>query len=137
MIATTTISSMRVKPDSGRLPVRILRSIQRDARASRADVEHVRVVPGVRLPVLQVGPYHPIGLARHGIEGDPPEELELPLFQLAGVQPLDERVEIGRITLRSRLLEGLELRRLADEPAIVVDRGPDRAKVAPQLQLLL
>src|SRR5213593_4335503 len=114
MIATTTISSMRVKPPSGRLapililrllPVRVLRAVERDPAARRPDVEDVRAVPEVGVPVLLVRPEDPVGLSGHRIDRDPPKELQLPLLQLARVQPLHERLELRRVPLRIRLLE--------------------------------
>src|SRR2546428_12381374 len=114
MIATTTISSTRVKPASdlrttvfmiNPLPVRILGAVGRDSAAGRPDVEDVRPVPEIRLALLLVRSQHPVGLARHRVDRYAPQELQLAFLELPGVETVHECIEVGWVSFRVGLLE--------------------------------
>src|SRR5438270_13924792 len=81
MEITITISSS-VKPACAlrrfiRLPIRILRAIEPGAVRLGEDVEHVLPAPGARLRIVLRGAHAPIGVPRHRIDGDAPQEADL------------------------------------------------------------
>src|SRR5262249_3924560 len=59
------------------------------------------------------------------------------LLELAGIHAGDERVQVRRIAVGSRLHEGLELGVVPHHALVVVDRAPQEPQIPPQLELLL
>src|SRR5258706_11873987 len=81
IIVITVMSSIRVKPaprDIDRaLPGVIGRPVQPRGLALRVDVVNVVSTPRRVVGCVLVASHTPFGAARHGITGDPPQELEL------------------------------------------------------------
>src|SRR6266568_963025 len=139
MMATTVISSIRVKPAPPlpSSPGVVDRPIERLALALRVDV--VDVVPAPRRAVRRVlvASHTPFRAARHGIAGDPPEELELAVEGAHAVHALDQRLQLGRIALAPQLDVGPADLPLLHRELVAVDREPHLAEGPPQLQLPL
>src|SRR6266568_3436634 len=116
MMATTVISSIRVKP-APPLPG-----------------------PGVSRGVVRrllVASHTPFRAARHGIAGDPPHELELAVEGAHAVHALDQRLQVRGIALAPQLDVGPADLPLLDGELVPVDRAPHLAEGSPQLQLPL
>src|SRR6266542_3610903 len=106
MIVITTSSSSSVKPRWRFFfisPILVVRPVDRLAAREREHVVDVLATPRDRVGLVLVGAQAPLHLARHGIDWDAPEELEL-LVDLPDLRhALDERLEVLRVTLAAEL----------------------------------
>src|SRR2546427_8652863 len=105
MMATTVISSIRVKPAPPlpSSPGVVDRPIQRLALALRVDVVDVVAAPRRVVRRILVASHTPFRAARHGIAGDPPQELELAVEGAHAVHALDQGFQAGGIALAPQL----------------------------------
>src|SRR5438105_12254162 len=71
------------------LPVDVLRAIERSSVRFGENVEDVLASPARGFGVVVHGAHAPLGLARHGINGDPPQEAN---FLALHVYTVDERL---------------------------------------------
>src|SRR5215218_9889215 len=108
--ASTTIISMMVKP---RLPVLVLRPIERSPARRRVDVKHILPAPGGRVRIVLVRPQAPFSRLHHRIDRHAPQELDLASGDVVRRRDsLDERFEILRVPFAAGL--DLERRDLAE-----------------------
>src|SRR6267142_3640131 len=137
MIAITIRSSMRVKPFSSRIsPVLVGRlSIERLPLRGRVDVVDVLVAPGVRVRLVLIGAHPPLLRARHRVDRDAAQELDLLPERSVLLDAVHQCLEIRRITLRvdPGLLDDAGVAELL----VQVDRLTHRPEGPPQVHLLL
>src|SRR5512143_4152530 len=104
MMATTVMSSMRVKPRAEpRSPGVVARSIEALRRALRVDVPHVLAAPGRVLRLVLVASHTPLGGPGHGVDRDAPQELDLAVYRPHPVHALHQGVQVGRVALAAEL----------------------------------
>src|SRR5436309_9483399 len=141
MMATTVISSIRVKPapplPDGPSPGVVDRPIQRLALALRVDVVDVVTAPRGVVGRVLVASHTPFRAARHGIAGDPPEELELAVEGAHPVHPFHQGLQLGGIALAPQLHVRPPDLPLLHRELVAVDGEPHLAEGPPQLQLPL
>src|SRR6185295_4190048 len=79
--AITVTSSISVKPALPRASPGVVGglSIERLGRALRVDVVDVLAAPRVAVGVVLVAAHPPLRAARHRVDRDPPQELQLPV----------------------------------------------------------
>src|SRR5688572_13880426 len=108
--ASTTINSMMVKP---RLPVLILRAIERRSSRRRVHVEHILATPRRRIRVVLIRSLAPLRRLGHRVDRNPPEELDLAAGDIVGCRhSLDQRLEGLRVAFAAGL--DLEWRNLPE-----------------------
>src|SRR3989338_10799162 len=104
----TIISSMSVNPEGSDpearrsivLPVPILRPIECRALVPGVHVEDVLGAPCRGRRRVLIGPQAPLRRARHRVDWDAPQELQLAARRVVGRRdPFDQRLQIGRIAL--------------------------------------
>src|SRR5262245_7833606 len=132
----TTSSSIIVKPlalVTEGLPVFVFRSIERCTAGSRVDVENVLAAPLRRVGLVLVRAHAPLGAARHRIDRDTAQKLELAARRIVRRRyAVDEHLKIGRIVLaadldveRSDLPEVRGVLVLVDGRAHLPERAPE------------
>src|SRR5881396_558755 len=101
MIATTIRSSMRVNPLSSRIsPVLVVRlAVQGLPLRRGVHVVDVLVSPGGRIRLVLERPEPPVLRGGHRVDRDPAQELDLLPQRSRLLDPVHERVEIGRVAL--------------------------------------
>src|SRR6516165_11093471 len=91
MMATTTISSTKVKPRSrrgaARLPFRIARSIGSPVVGFAVNIKDILAPPTVGLGIILIAPQAPVRLAGKRVARDAPEQEDLLI--LGGIGELD------------------------------------------------
>src|SRR5262245_37494108 len=113
MIATTVIISIKVnpaglpapsglRPRTRKLPVTVLGAVQALGLAEGVDVPHVLAAPARLVGIVLVAALSPFGLARHGVDGDAAQELQLEVDAAHLVHALHQGVEVRRITLAAQ-----------------------------------
>src|SRR5216117_3465936 len=98
----TTSSSMSVKPRSvqRRLPGFVLGAIECCSIEGRVHVKDVLAAPSRGVGLVLIGAQAPLGAARHRIDGNAAQELELASRRIVRRRhAVDERLQIGRIVL--------------------------------------
>src|SRR3954470_13949637 len=119
----TTISSIIVKPGCRRvaeptrparsrirqlknrcLPVLVLRAIEGLSIEGRVDVEHVLTTPPCRVRLVLVRSQSPLGTARHRVDRNMPEVLELAPSRVVGRgDAIDQRLQVRRVIFAANL----------------------------------
>src|SRR6187397_1847701 len=105
MSAITVTSSINVKPALARDSPGVVGglSIERLGRALRVDVVDVLAAPRVAVGVVLVAVQAPLRVARHRVDRDPTQELQLAVERAHPVHALPERLEVGRVALAAEL----------------------------------
>src|SRR4026209_375443 len=104
IMAMTVMSSIRVKPLVERpSPGVVARPIQPLCRALRIDVPDVLAAPGRLVRVVLVASHTPLGIPGHGIDRDPPEQLDLAVDDARPVDTLHQDLEVRRVALAAEL----------------------------------
>src|SRR4051794_30967901 len=163
MRATTVMSSMSVNPRSwpflrmtdlfttfaataipapiatrdATLPVPVLRAVERLAVRLAVDVVDVLAAPGGRVGIVLVAAHAPLVLAGHGIDRDPPQELQLVVDPPDLVDALHERVQVRWIALAAELHVGAADLARVHGRLVAVERRAQDPQLPAQLDLLL
>src|SRR5262245_23783251 len=90
-IETTMRISTSVKPRL--LPLRIGCSISSLVHRSGVNVEHILPAPGVGLGIVLHAPFSPILAVRHGINGNPAQELDLLVHLVGDLDTVNQDVQ--------------------------------------------
>src|SRR6476469_693008 len=107
MIARTTINSISVKPRC-HLPFRIRFTITVSIHGFRVHVENILATPGIRSGLVLHAALSPLGIARHWIFRNAPQEFELSSLSIAAdrvgqFDAFHQNLKRSRITVTLRI----------------------------------
>src|SRR4051794_6917061 len=104
MSEMTISSSTSVNPPGRPLPVLVFRTIERLGVGFRENVEDIAAPPRCGVGSVRVRPHSPLGALGHGIDGNPPEKLELHTGRVVVLgDAVHQRFEARRVVLAAGL----------------------------------